>query len=101
MKRYLLTAAAVLTLAGLALAAAPGYKVLSKLKIGGAGGWDYVFVDSDAQKLYVSHTNQVEVVDMKTMMLVGKIENTTGVHGIAIAPDLNRGFTSNGREGIA
>ncbi|MEP7353984.1 MAG: YncE family protein [Acidobacteriota bacterium] len=98
MKRYFLTALALLTLAGLAIAAAPGYKVLSKLKIGGAGGWDYVFVDSDAQRLYVSHTNQVEVVDMKTMMLTGKIENTTGVHGIAIAPDLNRGYTSNGRD---
>src|SRR5437016_3283130 len=80
-----------------ALAAAPGYKVIDKIKIGGGGGWDYVYVDSDANRLYVSHTNQTEVVDSATNKLVGTIPDTTGVHGIAIATDLGKGFTSNGR----
>jgi YVTN family beta-propeller protein len=97
-KRGILIAGTTLALAAIALAAAPGFKVINKVKIGGAGGWDYVFVDSAAQRLYVSHTAQVEVLDLSNMMPVGKIPDTTGVHGIAIAPDLNRGFTSNGRD---
>lgn len=80
-----------------ALAASPGYKVLDKIKIGGAGGWDYVYIDSDANRLYVSHTNQTEVIDTATNKLVGTIPETTGVHGIAVAEDLGKGFTSNGR----
>ncbi|HSP68584.1 MAG TPA: YncE family protein [Bryobacteraceae bacterium] len=80
-----------------ALAAAPGYKVIDKIKIGGAGQWDYVFIDSDAGRLYVSHGNQTEVIDTAANKLVGTIPDTTGVHGIAIANDLGKGFTSNGR----
>jgi DNA-binding beta-propeller fold protein YncE len=87
-----------LILAGTALAAGPGYKVASKIKIGGTNGWDYVYVDSGAQRLYVSHTTQVEVIDLSKMEVVGKIPDTNGVHGIAIASDLGRGFTSNGRD---
>jgi DNA-binding beta-propeller fold protein YncE len=85
-------------LAAVALAAGPGYRVVDKIKIGGANGWDYVYVDSAAQRLYVSHTAQVEVVDTATQKLVGTIPDTAGVHGIAIAADLGRGFTSNGRD---
>src|SRR5262249_18023652 len=66
-------------------------------KIGGAGGWDYVYVDSAAGRAYASHTNQVDVVDLASGKVVGMIPDTTGVHGIAIAADLNKGFTSNGR----
>jgi YVTN family beta-propeller protein len=78
-------------------ASAPGYKVLGKIKIGGQGGWDYVYVDSAGRRLYISHTNQVEVVDLDSEKVVGTIPDTTGVHGIAVADDLGRGFTSNGR----
>jgi YVTN family beta-propeller protein len=104
MKRYAtwqhfaLFSGTMLAVTAVALAAAPGYKIINKLKVGGAGGWDYVFVDSPAQRLYVSHTNQMEVIDMAKMTLVGTIPDTTGIHGIAIAPDLNRGYTSNGRD---
>ena len=89
--------ALILIMALVALAAAPGYKVIDKIKIGGGGGWDYVYVDSDANRVYVSHTNQTEVIDSSTNKLVGTIPDTTGVHGIAIASDLGKGFTSNGR----
>ncbi len=75
-----------------------GYHLLSKIKIGGEGGWDYVTVDSAARRLYVSHSTQVEVLDVDRGAVVGKIPDTKGVHGIALAPELNRGFTSNGRE---
>ena len=75
-----------------------GYHLLGKIKIGGEGGWDYVTVDSAARRLYVSHSTQVEVLDVDRGTVVGKIPDTKGVHGIALAPELNRGFTSNGRE---
>lgn len=93
MKRFAL----VVFMALVALAAAPGYKVIDKIKIGGAGQWDYVFIDSDASRLYVSHGNQTEVIDTAANKLVGTIPDTTGVHGIAVANDLGKGFTSNGR----
>ncbi len=78
------------------LGAAPAYKVASKIKVGGATRWDYVFVDSANHRLYASHQNQVEVIDTATDKLVGTIMGTTGVHGIAIAGDLGRGFISDG-----
>ncbi len=62
------------------------------------GGWDDLTVDSAAQRLYVSHGTKVVVIDLATDMITGEITNTPGVHGIAVAPELNRGFTSNGRE---
>lgn len=79
-----------------AFAAPPNYKLANKIKIGGAGRWDYVFVDSANHRLYVSHMSQVEVIDTNTDKLVGTIMGTTGVHGIAIANDLGRGFISDG-----
>jgi YVTN family beta-propeller protein len=93
MKRFVLVAITALV----ALAAAPGYKVIDKIKIGGTGTfWDYVFVDGDAGRLYVSHSNQTEVVDLTSHKVIGTIPDTQRVHGIAIANDLGKGFTSNG-----
>lgn len=74
-----------------------GYSLVKKIPIPGEGNWDYLAVDAGARRLYVSHGTQVEVVDIDSGTVVGKIENTTGVHGIAIAPELGRGFTSNGK----
>jgi YVTN family beta-propeller protein len=80
------------------MAAAPtGYHVIGEIKIGGEGGWDYLTVDSAARRLYVSHATHVAVVDLDTGKVVGDIPDTPGVHGIAIASELNRGFISNGR----
>jgi DNA-binding beta-propeller fold protein YncE len=84
-------------LATVLLAAATGYHLTGEIKIGGEGGWDYLTVDSAAKRLYVSHATHVVVVDMATAKVVGDIPDTPGVHGIAIAPELNRGFISNGR----
>ncbi len=79
------------------MAAATGYHILNEIKIGGDGGWDYLTVDSAARRLYVSHATHVVVVDIDKNTVVGDIPDTPGVHGIAIAPDLNKGFISNGR----
>src|SRR5260221_3306424 len=78
-------------------AAATGYHILGEIKIGGEGGWDYLTVDGAARRLYVSHNAHVAVVDIEAGKVVGDIPDTPGVHGIAIAPELNRGFVSNGR----
>ncbi len=77
--------------------AGSGYHVIKTIPVGGDGGWDYVYVDSDARRVYVSCGTHVVVVDADTYAVVGDIPDTQGVHGIAIAPGLGRGFTSNGR----
>jgi DNA-binding beta-propeller fold protein YncE len=84
---------------GLFAAPAPsgGYSVLKKIPIAGSGSWDYLTVDEAARRLYVSHGTQVEVLDIDSLTVVGNIPNTKGVHGIAIAPELGRGFVSNGQ----
>jgi YVTN family beta-propeller protein len=86
----------VLILATAALAAPPAYKILTKTKIGGPGRWDYGFLDSTNHRLYVAHGTQTEVLDTATDKLVGTIPGTNGVHGVAIANDLGKGFTSDG-----
>lgn len=80
-----------------AFAAGPGYHVIKKVPLGGEGFWDYLSVDEAARRLYVSHSSQVIVVDLETDKVVGDIPNTPGVHGIALAPELNRGFISCGQ----
>ncbi|MBZ5576346.1 MAG: YncE family protein [Acidobacteriia bacterium] len=77
--------------------AAEGYHVLNKIKIGGTGGWDYVTVDSNAHRLYATHGTIVEVVDLDAGKPVGQIPQLHGVHGVALAPALNKGFISNGQ----
>jgi len=74
-----------------------GYHVIKKLQLGGEGGWDYLTVDSEARRLYISRSTHVMVVDVDTGEVLGDIPDTPGVHGIAVAPELNRGFISNGR----
>ena len=74
-----------------------GYSVMKKIPIAGQGSFDYLTVDVEGRRLYVSHGTQVEVLDVDSGAIVGKIENTLGVHGIAIAPELGRGFVSNGQ----
>ena len=77
------------------------YKQLAEIKVGGDGGWDYLAVDSAARRLYVSHATKVVVIDLDKNAVVGEIAPAPGVHGIAIAPELGKGFVSNGRENSA
>lgn len=88
----------VLALAATAPAAPPaGYKLEKTVPVPGDGGWDYLTVDAAARRVYVSHATRVEVLDADTGDVKGHIADTAGVHGIAVAADLGRGFTSNGR----
>ena len=97
MRRSLYTGLGALATAAALSAAATGYHVVGEIQIGGEGGWDYLTVDSAARRLYVSHGTHVAVVDLDSNKVVGDIPDTPGVHGIAIAPELNKGFISNGR----
>jgi len=81
-----------------ATAADGPYRFLKELAVGGDGAWDYLAVDAEAHRLYVSHASKVIVIDTLKDEVVGEIADTPGVHGIAVASKLGRGFTSNGRE---
>src|SRR6516164_3453858 len=78
-----------------AASAQGGYSVTKKVPIPGTGSWGYLTVDEAARRLYVSHGTQVEVIDIDSLSVVGNIPKTLGVHGIALAPELGRGFVSN------
>lgn len=86
-----------LALVAAAAAAPTGYHVVERIPITGATGWDYVTIDSAARRMYVTNGTRVVVVDVDSKKITGEIADTPGVHGVAIAPELNRGFTSNGR----
>lgn len=87
----------VLSLLGLNGQNAPvGYKIVQKIQLSGDGGWDYLNADDATGMLYVSHGKMVNVVDMSTGKSVATITDVNGVHGIAIAPEFNKGFISNG-----
>ena len=97
-RRALLVCTSVLIASAILNAGPSGYHVTKTLKLGGDGGWDYLTVDSKARRVYISRGTHVMVVDADTGAVVGDIPNTNGVHGIAIAPDLDKGFISDGRD---
>jgi DNA-binding beta-propeller fold protein YncE len=74
-----------------------GYRVIKTVSVPGDEGWDYVYVDSEARRVYISHGSHTVVMNADTYAIEGDIPDTQGVHGIAVASDLGRGFTSNGR----
>ena len=94
-----------LSLAGLLASpqarAANTYRFLKEIPVGSEGGWDYLSVDAAGRRLFVSHATKVVVIDLDKDSIAGEISDTPGVHGIAIAHDLGRAFTSNGRENKA
>jgi DNA-binding beta-propeller fold protein YncE len=99
MKRFLVNLIFCLLPCQFLFAADPGLHVIKTYMLGGDGGWDYLKLDPDARLLYISRATHVMVIDADSGKSVGDIADTPGVHGIALAPDLGRGFTSNGREG--
>jgi YVTN family beta-propeller protein len=79
-------------------AAESPYKFLSEISIGGEGGWDILTIDSPARRLYLSHATKVVVVDLTNNAVAGEITDTPGVHGFVVAPEVQRGFSTNGKE---
>jgi DNA-binding beta-propeller fold protein YncE len=98
MRRGALLSAAITGLAAISAAQTDGgLTVVQSVKIGGEGGWDYLTVDAASRRFYVTRGTRVLVLDADALTPVGEIPNTDGVHGVALAPDLGRGYTSNGR----
>src|SRR5690348_15248380 len=100
----LFASALVFAVLGTRAAAKPGasgYHVIKTVPVPGDEGWDYVYVDSDARRVYISHATHVVVMNADTYAIEGDIPDTAGVHGIALAPDLGRGFVSAGRANTA
>jgi YVTN family beta-propeller protein len=97
-KSALILAVGLFAIGAASAADSPGYHFIKEIPIGGDGAWDYLSVDAAARRLYVSHATKVVVVDIDKNEVAGEIPDTPGVHGIALAADLNRGFSSNGRE---
>src|SRR5712692_1827858 len=79
-------------------AATAQYQLKQKFTIGGDGGWDYLTYDTAGKRLFISRATRVQVVDPEKGTVIAEIPDTLGVHGIALAQDLGKGFTSNGRE---
>src|SRR6266536_1125939 len=97
--KHTFAAAAIAALFTAGIQAQDGpYHFSKEIPIGGEGGWDYLTVDAAAHRLYVSHATHVVVIDTTTNKVVGDIPDTPGVHGVALALDLGKGFVSNGRE---
>src|SRR5436853_3657419 len=94
----LLAVALATAAAHAARAAEPHYKFLKEIPIGGGSGWDYLSADSVGHRLYVTHGTKVVVIDTTQDKIAGEIADTPGVHGFVAAPDLKRGFSSNGQE---
>ncbi len=85
-------------LASMQAMGAQSFKFLKSIPVGGEGGWDYLSVDAKARKLYVTHATKIVIIDLAEDKIAGEIADTPGVHGFAIASDLDRGFSSNGKE---
>jgi YVTN family beta-propeller protein len=99
MRRTFAVLTVILGLAAMATLAAPpsGYHIIKKVPVPGTGGWDYVTVDEPGRRVYIAHATQVEVLDADTAELVGTIPNTPGAHGVAVVPELGRGFITAGK----
>jgi len=78
-------------------ASAQNYKLIRRIPVGAEGGWDYIKVDANAQRLYVARGDHMMIVDEVSGKVLGDIPNTKGIHGTAIADTLGKGYTSNGQ----
>lgn len=74
-----------------------GYRVLRTIKLGGEGGWDYVTVDSAARRVYIPRSTHILVLDADSGKLVADIQGMNGLHGVAVAPEFNRGFVTGNK----
>jgi YVTN family beta-propeller protein len=87
---------ATFVLAALPASAQKQYKVVNRVKLGGEGGWDYLYYDKDGHRLFITRGTHVMVVDTASLKVTADIPDLSGIHGVTLAPALNRGFISNG-----
>ena len=94
-----LAGALLLNALSAAAQAAPQYRLTQEVKLPGDGGWDDLTFDDAGHRLFIAHGTQVQVVDTDKLTLAGAIDDTPGVHGIALAGDVGHGYISAGRSG--
>jgi DNA-binding beta-propeller fold protein YncE len=96
---FILTFALLLLSPGV-MSAAPqdsGFRVIRTIHLGGEGNWDYVTVDADARRVYIPRSTHIMVVDEDSGKLIGDIMGMNGLHGVAVAPEFNRGFVTGNK----
>src|SRR4030088_1803271 len=76
------------------------YRIAHEVSLPGDEGWDYLTLEAGGQRLFIAHGTRVQVVDTGKLAVAGEIGDTPGVHGIALAPDLGRGYISAGHSGV-
>lgn len=96
MKRALAIVLTTVFFAALPAFAQKQFKVTEHVKLGGEGGWDYLVYDKDGERVFITRGSHVMVVDAKSLKLIADIPDLSGIHGVALAPEFNRGFISNG-----
>jgi len=96
MKRVLALLIAAAILAAVPAFAQKRYKVVNRVKLGGEGGWDYLYYDKDGHRLFITRGTHVMVVDTASLKVTSDIPDLSGIHGVTLAPEFNRGFISNG-----
>ena len=96
MKRILAILLATAVCAAVPAFAQKEFKITSRVKLGGEGFWDYLTYDPDGQRLFITRGSHVMIVDTKTLKVTGDVPDLQAIHGVALAPELSRGFISNG-----
>jgi len=96
MKRIFTILLAAATLAAVPALAQKQFTMASRVKLGGEGGWDYLTYDHHSKRLFITRGSHVTVVDARTLKISGDIPDLSAIHGVALAPEFNRGFISNG-----
>ena len=91
---------AAATLVAIPAFAQKSYKLADRVKLGGEGGWDYLTYDPDGNRIFITRGNHVMVVDAKTLKPTGDITGLSGIHGVALAPELGRGFITSGGDNM-
>jgi DNA-binding beta-propeller fold protein YncE len=74
-----------------------GYRVIRTIHLGGEGNWDYVTVDADARRVYIPRSTHIMVIDEDSGKLIADIGGMNGLHGVAVAPEFNRGFVTGNK----
>src|SRR5271167_4151657 len=100
MKRILALIVALFTIAVISAAAQKSYKLAERVKLGGEGGWDYLTYDPDGKRVFITRGTHVMVVDAASLKPTGDIPDLSGVHGVALAPELGRGFITSGGDNM-
>ena len=77
-------------------ATTPQYVLVDRVVAGGPGGWDFITFDPIGHRLFIARSDRVQVWSAKSRQVIAEIPGTAGIHGVALAQTLNKGFTTNG-----